>query len=270
MLVNSCFPNRNRPAHWKIGAFCWRGFTLIELLVVIAVIAILAALLLPALNRAKVASKNAACKNNLRQLGLALTMYVGDNNAYPYTVDANVSKTWYLFIAPYYNNTSNVMMCPTFPGEYRIEQAIVWISGNAYHRDPSSPDKVAGVSYGYNGFGVASANATLWYGRLGLGWTVNPSQSMPAIKDSDVVAPADMIAMADSFPQPGFTNIFAFLLSLRSEPSPDRHNGGCNLAFADGHVITDKNRNVVADEEANRRRWNIDHQPHFEVKFSKP
>src|SRR6266571_537526 len=59
------------------------GFTLVELLVVIAVIGILAALLLRTLSRAKSSAKSAACKNNLRQQGLALTMYVDDYGKYP-------------------------------------------------------------------------------------------------------------------------------------------------------------------------------------------
>src|SRR6266496_2362101 len=61
-----------------------RGFTLIELLVVIAIIAVLAALLLPALNRAKMAADSAVCKSNLRQLTLAMTMYVQQNGVYPH------------------------------------------------------------------------------------------------------------------------------------------------------------------------------------------
>jgi prepilin-type processing-associated H-X9-DG protein len=237
------------------------------LLVVIAIIAILAALLLPAFSRAKIASKNTACKGNLRQLGLALSMYVGDTRVYPYTVDANVSKTWYMFIAPYYASNYNVMNCPTFKGEWPIENALVWIYGNAYHRDPSVTGRVAGVSYGYNGFGVGSANATSWTGNLGLGLQVNAGQSMPTVKDISVVAPADMLAIADSIPQPGYEYIYPFLLSINGTPSPERHNGGSNLSFADGHVITVKNKDFTDNGDANRRRWNVDHEPHYEVKF---
>ena len=60
-----------------------RGFTLVELLVVIAIIGILIALLLPAIQAAREAARNASCKNNLKQLGLALHLYSDSHKAFP-------------------------------------------------------------------------------------------------------------------------------------------------------------------------------------------
>ena len=229
-------------------------------------IRILAALLLPALNRAKFAAKNSYCKNNARQLGLAMQMYTGDWGAYPYTANGNASTTWFSAMQEYYASNYNIMQCPTFKGEYPPERAIIYLSGVAYHRDPQNGG-VAGVSYGYNGFGIGSAFLSSWYDNLGLGLQVNPGQLMPAVKVSQVKNPTDMIAFADSMPQPHYPHIYAFLLSMSrdTKPSDERHNGGSNVAFADGHVVNVLNSRLVEDTDPNRRRWNVDHEPHNEI-----
>jgi len=77
-----------------------RGFTLIELLVVIAIIAILIALLLPAVQQAREAARRSTCKNNMKQIGLALNNYHDTHSVFP-PGGLNKKGNWRVYILPF-------------------------------------------------------------------------------------------------------------------------------------------------------------------------
>jgi len=228
------------------------GFTLIELLVVIAIIAILAALLLPVLSRAKATARGIQCLNNNRQLMVAWRMYVSESADHlpsskggPYqwmggdlnydpdnasnwdpSVDIMKSPLW-----PYCGKNAAIFKCPS-------DNSAVRVNGTTYPRvrSVSMLNWVGGRGAGDGGpadmgwsntqFGTTPGEYRVYYGMSDL-LTPGPSMTFVFVDE-----PMDRI-------NDGF-----FVTDMLTYPTTTRdicdypaqyHNGGASFAFADGH-----------------------------------
>jgi len=206
------------------------GFTLIELLVVIAIIAVLAAILFPVYAKSREKARQTACLSNLRQIGLALTMYADDyDGRLPYWVFSGApleNITWNQVILPYLR-TIDVFFCPSFGRpEQRgspLEGSPYWGPAHNYLYD------LIYSSYGFNS-----------------GWVEGSATG--AIRD-----PAGTILIVETvFPgrehlQWGYFG--SFPPSAGGAPwVAARHTEGANVMFVDGHLKWLRKDVIVADD----------------------
>lgn len=138
-----------------------RGFTLIELLVVIAIVGILAAILLPALARAREAAQRAACQNNLKQMGIVFAMYAGESHGrYPHRqmrrLDGRLSREMIFdgtLVYPEYLTDLNIVWCPSWVAQNSpIDRYDAYTDRGSNADGIVQPEEITKEPYDYTGY----------------------------------------------------------------------------------------------------------------------
>jgi len=252
-----------------------KGFTLFELLVVVGVIAVLATMTLVTVVKAKRSARNAQCANNLRQVGLALGQFLTDNGEYPLALNSQFSTGAYTGHRTTWISALEHIITPRQgPGVWEPNQGV--FNCPAAEKPSGYPESRWYSDFGYNSRGVGTYTNGPGFG---LGGRYEGERgggfSGPPVKESEVVAPAEMMVLGDGFTGWGkviedgvpalWRNPTAQEVAGSSNRSRQRHGDRANVYFADGHAASPTLKSMFEDtnDEA-LRRWHRDNQPHRE------